>query len=587
MEDIGIGGDLYKLEDNANNIVGYAHVFTTGSIAKSKFNVTSLNIIAIGGGGGAGGTTKLCGGGGCGAYAYTTSSLDHNDEINILVGPGGNVGANGGITSVSINSMNNCAAGGGGSGGNNSINGSNSVMSSNYKLFKRGGGGGSGNSGFNGGGLDLTGNSTNGQLGGSKVAGSGSTSLYSDKGISILTDYTIYNNGMIFTDLRNLCFGGSSSQHTTYGSGGYYSNNQGSGYNGIVVIYYLISNITYPPGIYFYNSLFDASENLDPLYKSSYQCSSKFVIPLNSEDAKLYLDGGLSSGVYTIFNMYNNWKLIDTNNLGVNIDNTVYLNGDTSVFNSKYYYRLYPLNIPIPGRFILASESKQGLYFYDSVNTAINDGVPLYTRMGTDPSGNYLIPTDSSGAELYDSSGNYTIFNTYHTWVLSNTNNSTDPLSAYYYNGSNLPSIYYYTFYPYKHIPICFLEGTPVCTDQGEIAIETIDPAVNTINGKRIIAITKTSGTKGCLILLKKDIISPNIPSRDTYITGWHKVYHGNRMRESKRIPGNIRVQYNDQPLYNVLMETHEKMIVNGLTVETLLPTHQVAKYYLYNLSKI
>ena len=37
---------------------------------------------------------------------------------------------------------------------------------------------------------------------------------------------------------------------------------------------------------------------------------------------------------------------------------------------------------------------------------------------------------------------------------------------------------------------------------------------------------------------------------------------------------------YNGEPLYNILLEQHEKMQVNNLIVETLHPEHKVAKLY-------
>jgi len=127
----------------------------------------------------------------------------------------------------------------------------------------------------------------------------------------------------------------------------------------------------------------------------------------------------------------------------------------------------------------------------------------------------------------------------------------------------------------------CFLAGTPVVTDQGEVAIDKIDVKVNTINGKRIVAITETPGTMDCLCLIQKDLLGENMPNKDTLISIWHKVLYNGEMTEAQDIPGVLPHEYNDQPLYNVLMDDHQNMIVNGLTVETLLPTHQVAKQFL------
>jgi hypothetical protein len=46
------------------------------------------------------------------------------------------------------------------------------------------------------------------------------------------------------------------------------------------------------------------------------------------------------------------------------------------------------------------------------------------------------------------------------------------------------------------------------------------------------------------------------------------------------QVNGVYNKKYNGEILYNVLLETHEKMIVNNLIVETLDPTNIVAQLY-------
>jgi hypothetical protein len=126
--------------------------------------------------------------------------------------------------------------------------------------------------------------------------------------------------------------------------------------------------------------------------------------------------------------------------------------------------------------------------------------------------------------------------------------------------------------------PVCFLKGTPVETDQGEIEIDKLLPDVNTIKGKRIIKIVETHGTPTCLCLIKKDQLSPNVPNKDTVITKWHKVIYNGTLVKAMNLPGIHVCQYNGETLYNVLMDEHETMVVNGMTVETLDPNHEIAK---------
>ena len=132
--------------------------------------------------------------------------------------------------------------------------------------------------------------------------------------------------------------------------------------------------------------------------------------------------------------------------------------------------------------------------------------------------------------------------------------------------------------------PICFLAGTPVVTDQGEIAIDKISILKNTIRGKKIIAITKTVTIEDRIVCIEKDALGPNIPSQKTFISRNHGIFYNKKMVKAKSLIGKVNgvynKKYNGEILYNVLLETHEKMIVNNLIVETLDPTNIIAQLY-------
>jgi hypothetical protein len=129
---------------------------------------------------------------------------------------------------------------------------------------------------------------------------------------------------------------------------------------------------------------------------------------------------------------------------------------------------------------------------------------------------------------------------------------------------------------------ICFLQGTPVVTDQGEMAIEDIT-ADNTIEGQAIVGITKQSLTED-LVLFKQNCLEDNVPSQDTYVTKDHGLFINNVMiKASTLVDGEniVKVNVGSCNVYNVLLETHEKMLVNNLVAETLEPDHPAAKYAL------
>jgi hypothetical protein len=69
-------------------------------------------------------------------------------------------------------------------------------------------------------------------------------------------------------------------------------------------------------------------------------------------------------------------------------------------------------------------------------------------------------------------------------------------------------------------------------------------------------------------------------------MTPTHKVfYKGNMIKAEKfvdKIKGVTFINYNGSVLYNILLEEHEKMIVNNMIVETLHPENRIAKIYRY-----
>jgi hypothetical protein len=137
---------------------------------------------------------------------------------------------------------------------------------------------------------------------------------------------------------------------------------------------------------------------------------------------------------------------------------------------------------------------------------------------------------------------------------------------------------------PVPNSGICFPAKTPIATDQGIITIDNLIPEIHTIRNKPIVAITKTIARDKYLICFEKDALAKNIPSQETIMSQCHLVFFNGKM-----IPANDflykndnvkRIKYNGEMLYNVLLETHDKMVVNNLICETLHPENGVAKLY-------
>jgi hypothetical protein len=136
--------------------------------------------------------------------------------------------------------------------------------------------------------------------------------------------------------------------------------------------------------------------------------------------------------------------------------------------------------------------------------------------------------------------------------------------------------------FPSTIVNICFPAGTPVTTDQGPVAIEKLNLDKHTIRGKEIVAITQTRPLQQYIVCFEKDALSNNVPSQQTLCSNNHKVFYKGEMIKAKDMTDlckNVHfVDYNGETLYNVLLKTHDKMMVNNLICETLHPKNIMAK---------
>lgn len=130
--------------------------------------------------------------------------------------------------------------------------------------------------------------------------------------------------------------------------------------------------------------------------------------------------------------------------------------------------------------------------------------------------------------------------------------------------------------------PICFPKGTLVTTNQGNIAIEELNPDIHTIRNKRIVAITQSRPLFKHIVSIETGALGKNVPNYNTQISNEHKVYYKGRMVKAidlvELCDGVKQIPYNGEILYNVLMEKHDNMMINNLICETLHPENIMAK---------
>jgi hypothetical protein len=127
-------------------------------------------------------------------------------------------------------------------------------------------------------------------------------------------------------------------------------------------------------------------------------------------------------------------------------------------------------------------------------------------------------------------------------------------------------------------------------TDQGIVNIEKITTE-NSIRGKKVLFVSKTTNIDNYLIKIEKGALYENVPNTDTWLTGEHKVFYNKAMIKAKNLVNGktiVREKIINEVVYNLLLEgeTSGKMIANGMISETLDPRSLMVEM-LIKLSKL
>jgi hypothetical protein len=134
---------------------------------------------------------------------------------------------------------------------------------------------------------------------------------------------------------------------------------------------------------------------------------------------------------------------------------------------------------------------------------------------------------------------------------------------------------------------ICFPANTPMCIDQGTVNISQIDPKNHTLGGQPIRAITQTHLLDKDLVCFERDALNHGIPRKRTIMSRDHCIFYRGKMTPAHifigKHEGVTTVPYNGETMYNILLDRHQTVNVNGLTCETLDPENVIAKLYMGN----
>ena len=290
---------------------------------------------------------------------------------------------------------------------------------------------------------------------------------------------------------------------------------------------------------------------------------NRVAIGANANDAN-----GSNSGHVRIYNLQP--SLLDIINLEIAKGNSL-----AAIYNHS------------ENRLTISQLHDAGITIQQLHDAGINDNqAPSITISGesimTVEVGSTYTDAGATATDNLDTSVTVTPTSTVNTSVIGNytvTYDATDNA-----NNQATPAIRTVNVVPVGHAPVCFLAGTPIQTNQGQIPIEKLNPKIHTIRGKPIVAITKTITPDDSLICFEANSLGNHLPSQKTVISMNHKILYQGKMTKAKYFTGNAgiyKISYKQETLYNVLLETHNKMIVNNVICETLDPRNTIAQLYM------
>lgn len=128
----------------------------------------------------------------------------------------------------------------------------------------------------------------------------------------------------------------------------------------------------------------------------------------------------------------------------------------------------------------------------------------------------------------------------------------------------------------------CFTKDAIVKTNQGLINIEDMTKE-NTIDGKKIVGISKIIYSQSYIVTVKKDALGENKPSADINVAPYHLFLINNKLEPIANLINEDTIflrKYNNEYLYNIILEEQDIMEVNNMQVQTMDPKSLLAKIF-------
>ena len=234
------------------------------------------------------------------------------------------------------------------------------------------------------------------------------------------------------------------------------------------------------------------------------------------------------------------------------------------------------LNFVVGNMQSITATSSEALYFNGAVLTSDNK-----------PATNITVTTSSSGVAANLVIVSSTVFTFEFTpAVVSETLTVAVADTITDLAGNTISDLSHVITATIPRAAACFPSGTPINTDQGIVAIDKINIATHTIRGNKIKTITQTYLVGNKMVLFKKNSLHNNVPCMDTIMSRHHQVYYNKEMNEAYKFIKLNKAEHIEFPedtvIYNVLLDSHEKMVINNMIVETQDP-HSTTGYFYNN----
>lgn len=303
------------------------------------------------------------------------------------------------------------------------------------------------------------------------------------------------------------------------------------------------------------------SNNVEPLSQARFELAGTTIQSASGKQYSLF-----AGGVDGDFIDYNTIDVYVANDTGVYKDTS-----SVSLSNAKRTLKSTTLSCADGSTLALFAG---GITDFDTFNDvdiyfANDTGVYFQDNIDITP---FQIGGNLAGTNLVNKAGDQAEYAIFAGGVNNNFTNFSNDVNVFLLSENNVP---------------CFVAGSLVSTDQGDIQIENLKPGKHTISGKNIINITSSISlnvyNSDYLIVFDENSLGDGTPFARTVCSPLHKIFYENKMTEAKnimklRIRGVYRVPYRKERLYNVQLENYGEMIVNGMKVETLHPTNAWAK---------